>query len=65
MTDNSTPEHLLARILQVAQLLLDTESSGIENALQPSAQPTSPSIINGKEYSEENGVKKPCEPETL
>ncbi|MBZ0281380.1 MAG: hypothetical protein K8L97_11615 [Anaerolineae bacterium] len=66
MNDKPTPEHFLARILQVAQLLLYTESSpSSEKPLRRSAKPDAPSIIVSKDHSGGNLEKKPFEQEKL
>jgi len=66
MEDQPTPERLLSRIFQVAQLLIYTGLS--QDGAQSLPQSTSlntPSIIVGKDHLEANSKKKPCDQERL
>ncbi len=66
MEDQPTPEHLLTRIFQVAQLLVYTElSTDSDISLQQSISPNTPSIIVGKDHPEINSEKKPFDQERL
>lgn len=66
MEDQPTPDHLLTRIFQVAQLLVYAGSlQDSAQSLQQSTRPNAPSIIVGKDHPAGNSEKKPLDQEKL